>query len=203
MAKPPGRPARQQTANAATSIVEAACLYFSRHGIRGTSYRQIADAAGVTPAMVHYYFPDKAALHLAVLQATFQSLIRKLADTEDLEQWVHCFHSHVMTHPWCPQLMLREVLPAGGELRELFLQHFAPQVFGSVKAMVRQAFRAAKVPRRLDLDRHVVLLLAMLVYPFLGMEVAQTVTGRSFDTRMMQRFRDDALALFRTGISER
>ena len=200
MPKRPGRPARQNSANASANIVEAACLLFSRHGIRGTNYRQVAESADVTPAMVHYYFPHKENLYLAVLQATFDSLMQSLEHTRNLEEWIHGFHDHVLTHSWCPHLMLREVMPHDGGLRELFLERYGPRVFGSVKAMVKQEFREAGVSRKLDADRHVVLLVGMLVYPFLGQEVAQTLTGKTFDQRMMQRFRDDALALFRARV---
>jgi len=201
MPKRPGRPVRQESPNASANIIEAACLLFSRHGVRGTSYRQIAEAAGVTPAMVHYYFPHKEDLHLAVLQTTFSSLMQTLGYTRNLEEWVHGFHDHVLSHPWCPHLMLREVMPHDGELRGLFLTHCGPQVFGSVKTMIRQTFREAGMSRKLNVDRHVVLLVGMLVYPFLGQDVAQTLTGKTFDKRMMKRFRDDALALFRARIA--
>lgn len=203
MPKRPGRPTREQAQDAAAGIVQAACLHFAKYGIRGTSNRQIADAAGVTPALVHYYFPRKQSLYRAVLQQCFAPLLEQLTQTADLQDWVQRFHAHIQARPWCPHLLLREILPQDGGLRSLFLADWAPLVFGSVKTMVKQEFRSQQVSRRLDTDRHVVLLIGMLVYPFLGMEVAQTVTGRHFDARMMQRFRDDALALFCHGIAGR
>lgn len=200
--KGPGRPMREHDSNTQEKIVNAACWLFGRHGVRGTSYRQIADAAHVTPAMVHYYFPKKDTLFLAVIQATFQSTMQRLLKAETLDEWVHHFHDHVMSHPWCPHLMLREVLPVDGNLRELFLEHCAPEMFGSIKQLMRQTLRDAGVTRRLDTDRHIVLLIGMLVYPFLGQSAAQSITGRTFDESMMKRFRQDALSLFHARINE-
>src|SRR5690606_29190401 len=117
----------------------------------------------------------------------------------DLSAWAHAFHHNLLERPWLPHLMMREVLPQGGELRELFLQHFAPRVFGHAKQLMTRTLKRSARSRKLDVDRHLMLLMGMLVYPFLGLEVAQSLTGRRFDTVMMQSFRDDALSLFHKG----
>lgn len=200
----PGRPVGQDTEDAAANIVGAACLQFARHGLRGSSKRLIAAEARVTPALVHYYFRNDAALHLAVLNNAFAPLLlalQQLPDAATLQHWVHAFHAHLAARPWLPHLMIREVLPSNGGLRALFLKKFAPHLFGSVKMMVARETQRRKVRPDFDLDRHVVLLLGMLVYPFLGMELAQDVTGRKFDQRMLEGFRDDALRLFRKGLT--
>lgn len=197
----PGRPALESSQDACENIVNSACLHFARHGIKGSSNRQIAEDAKVTAAMVHYYFKRKDALHLAVLHTTFDPLVAALAAVDSLEDWVRAFHAHLFARPWLPHLMIREVLPQNGQLRALFLKHFAPQLFGFVRGMVAKEAKSLKAPKQLDVDRHVVLLMGMLVYPFLGLEIAQDVTGRKFDKRMLEGFRDDALALFRHGIA--
>ena len=67
--------------------------------------------------------------------------------------------------------------------------------------MVKKAAQQTDARSGLDLDRHAVLLMGMLVYPFMGMEIAQNLTGRKFDKRMLEGFRDDALDLFLHGIT--
>lgn len=197
----PGRPALRDAQDSSEAIVKSSCLHFARHGIKGSSNRQIAADAKVTAAMVHYYFKRKEDLHLAVLHATFDPLVAAVAAVDSLEAWVFAFHAHLGARPWLPHLMIREVLPQNGALRGLFLKHFAPQLFGFVRGMVEKEAKRLRAPKQLDLDRHVVLLMGMLVYPFLGLEIAQNVTGRKFDRKMLDGFRDDALALFRKGIS--
>jgi len=196
----PGRPALNDTHDACESIVASACLHFAQHGIKGSSKRQIAADAQVTAAMVHYYFKRKEDLYLAVLHATFDPLVAALAHVDTLEAWVFAFHAHLSATPWLPHLMIREVLPQNGQLRGIFLKQFAPSLFGFVRGMVAKEAKRLKAGRQLDVDRHVVLLMGMLVYPFLGLEIAQTVTGRRFDRKMLEGFRDDALALFQRGI---
>lgn len=201
MPEKPGRPAKQAGQDAFSAIVHSACLCFARHGIKGTTVKQIAEPAKVTPAMVHYYFRDKKGLYLAVLQEAFDPLLEKLSKVKNLEQWVHIFHDNLMQKPWLPHMMLREVLPHDGQLRALFMQEYAPKIYGRISAAIKQELDAQPHRRKLDTDRHAMLLMGMLVYPFLGLEVAQKVSGRTFDARMLTGFRDDALNLFRAGIA--
>ena len=48
-------------------IVEAAKPLFARHGFTGTTTRQIAQAAGVSEALLFQHFPSKAALYREIL----------------------------------------------------------------------------------------------------------------------------------------
>jgi TetR/AcrR family transcriptional regulator, regulator of cefoperazone and chloramphenicol sensitivity len=51
---------------AAERIVAAALEGFARDGVKATSIRDVASAAGVSPGLVQHYFPSKAALRAAV-----------------------------------------------------------------------------------------------------------------------------------------
>ena len=197
----PGRPAQQDSADARQAIIRAAALQFARDGIKGSSNRQIALAAQVTPAMISYYFPRQDALFTAVLEIGFDDLQEQLPAFDTLPAWVEGFHAHLLAHPWLPHLMIREVLPGNGLLRELFLAQQAPRIFGSLRPLVEAVVTRNKRPVKPDIDRHVILLVGMLVYPFLGLEIGQNLTGRLFDSTMMTGFRDDALDLFLTGLS--
>ena len=53
-------------------IVRAATEEFAERGYEAASLRAIAHRAGVDPALVHYYFDDKADLFTAQLQAPFR-----------------------------------------------------------------------------------------------------------------------------------
>ncbi|MBI4913347.1 MAG: TetR/AcrR family transcriptional regulator [Acidobacteria bacterium] len=48
-------------------ILEAALRLFSRQGYRGTSIREIAEAAGLSTGNVYHHFPDKEALFRTLL----------------------------------------------------------------------------------------------------------------------------------------
>jgi AcrR family transcriptional regulator len=56
-------------------LLDVALTLFVRHGYRGTSMDQIADAAGVTKPVVYDCFPNKEALFDAVLEREQQRLV--------------------------------------------------------------------------------------------------------------------------------
>ena len=64
-----GRRPTAETADLRATLLDAALACFVRRGIAVTSLRDIATEAGVTPALVHYYFGDKAQLQEAVAEA--------------------------------------------------------------------------------------------------------------------------------------
>ena len=63
-----GRPADAEGQDLRTRILDEAEALFSTHGFSATPVRRIAEAAGVNPALVHYYFGDKKSLLLQVMQ---------------------------------------------------------------------------------------------------------------------------------------
>lgn len=193
--RPPGRPATGIDARSA--IIEAACRHFAAQGIKATSNPVIARDAGVTPAMVHYYFRRREQLYEAVLDHLLSPLLDRLPAINSLEAWVETFHGFLMAHPWAPQLMAREVFIHNGQLRPLFLSHYGPKIFGCVRTLIA-AHIGEDDPARVE--RHTILLQALLVFPFMGLEVGEELTGRNFDPPMLTAFRDDALQLFRAGI---
>src|SRR5688500_5371993 len=63
----PGRPLRDAQ-DLRPKLLDAAVVCYVRDGMAGTSLRAIATEAGVTPALLHYYFGDKAQLQEAFVQ---------------------------------------------------------------------------------------------------------------------------------------
>lgn len=74
----PGRPeAPLSAAERHALLVQAAIEVIARNGLAGASTRAVAAVAGMNQAMVHYSFPGKHALLLAVLE-TIHADLRKL-----------------------------------------------------------------------------------------------------------------------------
>ena len=55
-------------------ILEAALQLFSTHGYRGTSIREIAEAAGLSTGNVYHHFPDKEALFRTLLDQYWEAI---------------------------------------------------------------------------------------------------------------------------------
>jgi AcrR family transcriptional regulator len=68
-------PRRRSAEDRRTQVVAAARTLMVRHGVEGVSMRAIAAAAGVSPAALYLYFPDKLVLMAAVVDALFEGLL--------------------------------------------------------------------------------------------------------------------------------
>ena len=65
----PGRPVRKQGhGDVREALLDAAIVCFTTKGIAATSLREIATQAHVTPALLHYYYGDKAQLVEALVE---------------------------------------------------------------------------------------------------------------------------------------
>jgi TetR/AcrR family transcriptional regulator, acrAB operon repressor len=58
---------RERSERSREKILEAALRLFSRQGYRGTSIREIADAAGISTGNLYHQFPDKESLFRTLL----------------------------------------------------------------------------------------------------------------------------------------
>lgn len=90
-----------------TRILDAAEQVFARVGYAGATTQTISDEAGITKAMIHYYFESKERLYRAVLDRILFELIRLVQDAtasgtdriERLETFVKGFFDYVARHP--------------------------------------------------------------------------------------------------------
>jgi len=60
------------------AILDAALTVFARHGYRGATLDQIAQAAGLSKPNLLYYFPSKEAIHRALLEGLLDTWLAPL-----------------------------------------------------------------------------------------------------------------------------
>jgi transcriptional regulator, TetR family len=71
----PGRPRGQKSGSAnREQLMDIALALFARYGIARISLNAIAKEAGVTPAMLHYYFSSREALVEKLVEERFMPL---------------------------------------------------------------------------------------------------------------------------------
>jgi AcrR family transcriptional regulator len=186
-------------------LLDAAIACFARHGIAATSLRAIATEAGVTPAMLHYYFGDKPQLQQAVIEERLLPATAQLRETlaaagDDVAALVAAFvrgiGEVIARHPWLPSLWVREVLCEGGALREVMLQRIAPQV----PLMMAQRFAVAQKKGRLNPDLDPRLLMVSLVGLTLFPAAGAPIWRRIFDADDLDA---DALRLHTLALLDR
>ena len=201
----PGRPLADAPDQRAVAL-DAALACFVRQGIAATSLRDIAREAGVTPALLHYYFGDRQQLLDAVVAERVMpavlSVRERLAQAgDDVADIVAAFvcgvTDAIARHPWWPQLWVREVLCEGGALRDLLVQRIAPDI----ARLLAGRFAAAQAAGRLNADLDPRLLLPTLVgltmFPAAGAPIWRQVFDA--DDLGLDDVRGHALALLDRG----
>src|SRR5262249_41779937 len=80
----PGRPAKSETdIDVRERILDVAEAQFARRGYEAVATRAVAQDAGATAAMIHYYFNSKRALFDAVVARRADVVNRERMDTLD------------------------------------------------------------------------------------------------------------------------
>jgi AcrR family transcriptional regulator len=155
-------------------LLDAALACFVAEGIKAASLKSIAHRAGVTPALVHYYFGSKDELQAAVVEERFLpvglALREVLGDParparEQAAGFVDGVHALVARFPWLPVIWVREILTEGGALRETMLSRIAPMVPQALAARFAQAQREGAINAALEPRFLVVSLIGLTLFP--------------------------------------
>ena len=169
----PGRP-RADEANQRERLLDAAVACFAADGVAATSLRGIALKAGVTPALVNYYFGSKEQLLDAFVAERVTPVVRVLRESllaagDDpralLAAFVRGIHDVVARFPWWPSLWVREVLNEKGALRDTLHNVIAPQVTQLLARTLVDAQKRGAISADLDPRLLVVSLVGLTMFP--------------------------------------
>ena len=102
-----GGPGAERAHETETRILDAAEQVFALVGYAGATTQAISEQAGVTKAMIHYYFESKERLYRAVLDRILVELVRLVQDAtasgtdrvQRLQLFVAGFFDYVARHP--------------------------------------------------------------------------------------------------------
>ncbi len=169
----PGRPRADDT-NQRERLLDAAVACFAADGVAATSLRGIALQAGVTPALVNYYFGSKEQLLDAFIAErvtlAVQVLRESLLEAGDdpralLGAFVRGMHGVVERFPWWPAIWVREVLSEKGALRDVLHKIIAPQVTQLLARTLVDAQKRGAISADLDPRLLVVSLVGLTMFP--------------------------------------
>ncbi|HQX91485.1 MAG TPA: TetR/AcrR family transcriptional regulator [Thermomonas sp.] len=202
----PGRPAADAPDQRA-SVLDAALACFVRQGIGATSLRDIAREAGVTPALLHYYFGDKPQLQAAVVEERLMPVMAMLREPlqqagDDVAALIAGFVGGVgkiaIAHPWLPPLWVREVLCEGGALRDVMFQRVGPVIPQMMAARFAAAQARGEIQSGLDPRLLMVSLVGLTLFPIAGAPIwRQLFEADDLDIETLRRH---TLALLDRGI---
>jgi AcrR family transcriptional regulator len=162
-------------------IVDAARDVFQRKGFDGARMQDIADAAGMNKALLHYYFRNKDLLFEAVFREALEKLLNPvfevLGSPKHLE-WkigilINRYTEGLMANPHIPGFVLHE-LNRNPQRLQSFIQS---QNIGAMKNFLDQLEQGMREGRYRKTDPRQVMvhLISMIVFPFVARPMIQTI----------------------------
>jgi TetR/AcrR family transcriptional regulator len=174
----PGRPAASAERDARELLLTAATELFAAQGVAATTFAMIAKRAGLTPAMLHYYFKDREQLLDAVVEERLLRVLSKVWDpvqpgigaAQAIRGIVARLLEGIEEMPWIPSTWMREVLNEGGLLRERMLRRLPYEKLRIVAQAIAQGQSQKSLNPELDP--------LLTVFSALGMVMLLTATTR-------------------------
>ncbi|SDE19912.1 TetR/AcrR family transcriptional regulator [Paraburkholderia lycopersici] len=168
-------------------LLASATQLFGEQGIAATTMAQIAEAAGVTSAMVHYYFTNREKLLDAVVEERIARSIAFVWESveSDVAQDAHALVEELIARlfdvtsrmPWLPPLWLREIVNEGGLLRERMLKRLPVEQLQRFAARVGEAQRNGAVNAELEAPLLFISILALVMLPLATSKLWQSTRG--------------------------
>jgi len=168
-----GKESQEIDTSTEDKIIEASRRVFTKKGYMGTRTRDVAEEAGINPALLNYYFRSKEKLFQLVMEEKLQqffSAVFSVADNEELalDEKLHILVENyinlLVASPDMPIFLLSEVQSNP----ERFKTEMQVQKILNSTSFVRQIRE-----KRPDLDplQFVASILGMIVFPFVARAV--------------------------------
>jgi TetR/AcrR family transcriptional regulator len=206
----PGRPAGGELA-VRRALLEAARQLFLARGFAAVSIREIAAAAGATPAMIRYYFGDKLGLYRAMLEEATGPLREALLEMRqqaavtgaDIATLMGMYMRLLADNPWLPALIVQEVLSESGRFRAQFIEHFAGRMAPLLMEVLQRERAAGRLRSDVDPRLATVSAISLCVFPFVSLPITSRVLGLSVEGEALDRLAAHTSRLFLEGLSAR
>ncbi|AIO36654.1 bacterial regulatory s, tetR family protein [Burkholderia cenocepacia] len=187
VSKPRGRRPSVDDFDLRDHMLDVAIALFAERGIAATTVAQIASAAGVTSAMVHYYFTNREQLLDAIVEERLAEAIafvwrptdRRVDDDPFalVAELVDRFFDVTHRMPWLPSIWLREIVHEGGMLRERMLRRIPLDHVGRFAERVRVAQQAGTLNPALEPAFLFHSIIALVMLPLATAKLWQSARG--------------------------
>lgn len=164
-------------------ILEAARKVFVQKGLKGTRMQEIADAAGINKALLHYYFRSKEALFQQVFTATLQAnapllygvMAKDIPLKQKIEEFIRVYIDIVRQNPFMPIFILSELSQNPDKLAGKIGPH-ATAVVGKLQKQLDEEAEKGNI-RKIEPVDLVSSIMGLCVFPVIAKPILQPVFG--------------------------
>jgi AcrR family transcriptional regulator len=149
----PGRPAGSQPGEGQEALLQAARELMTEKGLPRLTVREVAERAGVKPALVNYYFGGKQGLLQALTDEVAASMVERLeqsvSEGKDFDERLRAVLRHVVDllgkDPYGPRLVIEQVFFGEGEGVDAFVDQFARRNLESINRLLDEGREAGEI----------------------------------------------------------
>lgn len=204
----PGRPVISDGVDPRERLLDIAMQLFGEWGIAATPMSAIAKEAGISAAMMHYYFHNRDLLLDVLVEERIVPIMRgilavDLLAMETPEAFFQTISERLIDrmtrNPWIPGLWVKEILSEGGLLRSRLITQFSGPLHAQALGKLRQWHEEGKLPSDLDPGLLLVSVIGLTVFPLAAAVLWRNLPG--MDTITNQTLQQHAVALLQHGIA--
>ena len=186
------------------ALLDAAEALFARQGFAGTTIKAIGAEAGVNPALLYYYYPDKGRLYHAVLERRIGGFARRVATElpdgipplEAIELILRGYAQVMQAAPQLPRLLARELADHEAEHALPLIREIAAGLFQRICELIRNGQRRGQIRRGLDPRFTAISLVSQMAWFFVARPAVSRLLGHegSVSVSQVERYVDHAVA---------
>ena len=173
------------TPDATTLILDAAEALFARQGFAATTIKAIGREAGVNPALLYYYFPDKERLYHAVLERRLGSATREMAlqlspgllPLETLDHILRGYARLMQSAPNLPRLLARELADHEAAHALPMIREIAAGLFQRICDVIRAGQSSGTIRPDLDPRFTAISLVSQMAWFFVAQPAVSRMLG--------------------------
>lgn len=174
----PGRPSGSASGlEQRKHLLDTALVLFAHQGIVETPLSAIAREAGVTPAMLHYYFKSRDQLLDVLIEERIQPrrlAIGKVFDPNAgdpvtvITKLAERLMDTCTEHPWFPALWMREIFSDNGVLRQRIQQRYGTLHQQSMLDCIAHWQAEGKLNRAFEPSLLIITILGLTIMPLIA-----------------------------------
>lgn len=168
-------------------ILEAAVQEFMTKGYAGARTTAMAEAAGVTHAMLHYYFRTKDKLLDRIIESKIGTLrdimLASLGDPtiplfDKIKSTIENHQDFIAANPELPRFMINEVLNRPDRMPKVIerLKHHTPLVVQSLQRQIDE-YADRGLCRRVDAGMLMLDIVSLNIFPFSAKPMVNALLG--------------------------
>ncbi|MFN4007402.1 MAG: TetR/AcrR family transcriptional regulator [Chitinophagaceae bacterium] len=166
-----------------TLILQKAREVFLTKGMDGARMQDIADAAGINKALLHYYFKSKEALFERIFNETagrFISSIKEILASDlhfatKIERICESYISMAIENPYIPLFVVNEMNKRPTQFLEKLYRGGMPEMHKFAAQLDAEV--AAGNIRSVSPAQLIISIMSMCVFPFIGKPVFASIMG--------------------------